>query len=148
MKNLLSLTILLASSAVTLLRADDKPVFAPPPTKDAMATKQHCQGTGIFEMVVDKPSGKVKAVFVRGSTNNVFLDADVINTFLQWRFKPNTQASVKVAVAFTADNNTAFYPAGRIHPTTRGIPAPFKEPVAPARLWQWYSELYGAAGHR
>ncbi len=114
-----------------------------------MASKKHCQGAGIFEMIVDKPSGKVKEVFVRSSTNDLFLDADVINTFLQWRFKSNTQSSVKVVVAFTADNDTAFYPVGHnIHSTNRGILWPFKEPIAPAKLWQWFPERYGAAGHR
>jgi len=83
MKNLLILTVLFASFGITCLRADDKPLFAPRPTKDPMASKKHCQGAGIFEMVVEKPSGKVKEVFVRSSTKDLFLDADVINTFLQ-----------------------------------------------------------------
>src|SRR6266496_4848302 len=149
MKNFVILTALIASSAASLLYADDRPLFAPRPVKDATASKQHCQGAGIFEMIVDKPSGKVKEVFVRSSTNDLFLDADVINTFLQWRFKSNTQSSVKVVVAFTADNDTAFYPVGHnIHSTNRGILWPFKEPIAPAKLWQWFPERYGAAGHR
>jgi hypothetical protein len=100
-------------------------------------------------MVVDKPLGKVKGAFVRSSTNNIFLDADVINTFLQWRFKPNTHSSVKIVVAFTADKDEAFYPVGpKIHPTNRGLPWRFDEPVTPVKLWGWFSELYGAAGHR
>jgi hypothetical protein len=149
MKNRLILTVLLVLFPITCLRADDKPLFAPRPTKDPMASKKHCQGVGIFEMIVDKPLGKVKGVFVRSSTNDVFLDADVINTFLQWRFKPNTQSSVKIVVAFTADKDDAFYPVGQtVRSTNRGIPARFDEPVAPAKLWQWFSELYGAAGHR
>jgi hypothetical protein len=149
MKDLLILTVLLISFPITCLHADDKPLFAPRPTKDPVASKKHCQGAGIFEMIVDKPSGKVKEVFVKSSTNDVFLDADVINTFLQWRFKPNTQSSVKIVVAFTADKDAGFYPVGdTVRPTNRGIPAPFDKPVAPAKLWQWFSELYGAAGHR
>jgi hypothetical protein len=148
-KNLLVLTVLFASFGIACLRADDKPLFAPRPTKDPMASKKHCQGAGIFELIVDKASGKVKGVFVRSSTNDVFLDTDVINTFLQWRFKPNTQSSVKIVVAFTADKDAAFYPVARtFRPTNRGIHKPFDEPVAPAYLWQWASELYGAAGHR
>jgi hypothetical protein len=88
-------------------------------------------------------------VFVRSSTKNVLLDADVINTFLQWRFKPNTASSLTIVVAFTADKDTAFCPTdGNIHATNRGIPISFKEPIAPGKLWQWFSELYGAAGHR
>jgi hypothetical protein len=147
-KNLLVLTVLFAFP-ITCLRADDKPLFAPRPTKDPKANKDRARGAGIFEMIVDKPSGKVKEVFVRSSTKNVLLDADVINTFLQWRFKPNTQSFVKIVVAFTADSDTAFYPAGRtMHATNRGIPMSFKEPVAAAKLWGWFSELYGAAGHR
>ncbi len=83
-----------------------------------MASKKHCQGAGIFELIVDKASGKVKGVFVRSSTNDGFLDADVISTFLEWRFKPNTQSSVKIVVAFTADKDAALYPVGNIvHPT-------------------------------
>ena len=149
MKNLLILTVFFASFATTCLRADDKPLFAPRPTKDAMASKKHSQGAGIFEMVVDKPSGKVKGVYVRSSTNDLFLDADVINTFLQWRFKPNAQSSVTIVVAFTADKDAAFYPVSRKpHATNRGFPVPFTEPVAPAKLWQWFPERYGAAGHR
>jgi len=149
MKTFLLLTALLVSFPITCLRADVKPLFAPRPTKDPMASKKHCQGAGIFEMIVDNPSGKVKKVFVRSSTNDVFLDADVIDTFLQWRFKPNTQSSVKIVVAFTADQDTAFYPVGQaVPPSHRGIPVPFDEPIAPAKLWQWFSELYGAAGHR
>jgi hypothetical protein len=149
MKNPLILAVLFVSFPITCLRADDKPLFAPRPTKDPMAREKHCQGAGIFEMIVDKSSGKVKGVFVRSSTNDVFLDADVINTFLQWRFKPSTQSSVKIVVAFTAEKDAAFYPVGHtVHPTNHGFPAPFDEPVAPAILWQWFPELYGAAGHR
>jgi hypothetical protein len=59
-----------------------------------------------------KPSGKVKAVLVGSSTNDVFLDAAVVNTFLQWRFKLNTPSLVTIVVAFTADKDTAFYPVG------------------------------------
>lgn len=114
------------------MRADDKPLFAPRPTKDAMANKNHAQGAGIFEMVVDKLSGEVQRIYVRSSTKNLFLDVDVISTFLQWRFKPNTQSSVTLVVPFTADNDTASYPVGRsIHATNRGFPISFKEPVKP-----------------
>ena len=149
MKNVLILMVTSTLFGVTCLRGDDKPLFAPRPTKDPMASKKQCQGTGIFEMVVDKPSGKVKEVFVRSSTKDLFLDADVINTFLQWRFKPNTQSSATIVVAFTADKDAASYPVGRtIHATNRGFPVPFTEPVAPAKLWQWFPERYGAAGHR
>ena len=148
-KNLLVVIVLFAPSALTLLGTDDKPLFAPRPAKDAKASQEHCEGAGIFQMIVDRPSGKVKEVFIRSSTKNVLLDADVINTFLQWRFKPNTASSVTIAVAFTADKDTAFYPAGdNIHARNRGIPLSFKEPIAPGKLWQWFSELYGAAGHR
>jgi TonB family protein len=149
MKNLLVLTVLFASFPITCLYADEKPLSAPRPTKDAMASKNHAQGAGIFEMIVDKSSGKVQGVYVRSSTKNLFLDADVINTFLQWRFKPNTQSSVTIVVAFTADKDTAFYPVGHtVHAMNRGFPVPFKEPVKPEKLWQWFPELYGAAGHR
>jgi len=149
MKNLLILAVLFVSFPITYLRADDKPLFAPRPTKDSKASEKHAQGAGIFEMIVDKPAGKVREVWVRSSTKDLFLDADAINTFLQWRFKPNTQSSVKIVVAFTADKDVAFYPVGpAIHATNHGIPWPFKEPIAPAKLWQWFSELYGAAGHR
>jgi TonB family protein len=149
MKNLLILTILFVLFGITCLRADEEPLFAPRPTKDPMASKKHCQGTGIFEMVIDKPSGKVRGVFIRSSTNDVFLDADVINAFLQWRFKPNAQSSVKILVMFTADNDTASYPVVRkLHPTNRGYPVPFKEPITPTYLWATASEMYGAAGHR
>ncbi len=96
-KNLLVLTVLFASFPITCMRADEKPLSAPRPKKDAMASKNHAQGAGIFEMMmVDKPSGKVQVVYVRSSTKNLFLDADVINTFLQWSFKPNTQSSVPI----------------------------------------------------
>jgi len=149
MKNLIIRIILFVSFGITSLRADDKPLFAPRPTKDPVASKKRSQGTGIFEIIVETSSGKVQAVWVRSSTNDVLLDADVINTFLQWRFKPNTQSFVRLVVAFTADNDAAFYPIVRtFHPTNRGLPMPFTEPVAPAKLWQWFSERYGAAGHR
>ncbi len=71
MKNLLVVTVLFASFTITNLRADDKPLFAPRPTKDAMASKKHCQGAGIFEMVVDKPSGKVKE-FSSGAAQTMY----------------------------------------------------------------------------
>jgi TonB family protein len=149
MKNLPILTVLFSSFCITGLPADEKPLFAPRPTKDSKAGEKHAQGAGIFEMIVDKPTGKVKEVFIRSSTKDVSLDADVINTFLQWRFKPNTESSVKIVVAFTADNDAAFYPVGHtIHATNRGFSVPFKEPITPAKLWQWASEMYGAAGHR
>jgi hypothetical protein len=117
MKSFLILTLLFSSFAITPLRADDNPLFAPRPTKDSKASEKHAQGAGIFEMIVDKHTGKVKGVFIRSSTKDVSLDADVINTFLQWRFKPNTESSIKVVVLFTGDKNEAFYPVGRkIHP--------------------------------
>jgi hypothetical protein len=149
MKKLLIMTVVIASFGITPLRADDKPLFAPRPTKDSTASKKHSQGAGVFEIGVDKPSGKFQVVYVRSSTKDVFLDADVVNTLLQWRFKPNTQSSVAMVVAFTADKDTAFYPAGgTIHATNHGLPVPFKEPVKSEKLWQWFPELYGAAGHR
>jgi len=149
MKNLLILTVLFATFGMTRLRADDKPLFAPRPTKDAMASKKHCQGAGIFGMDVDKPSGKVKGVFLWTSTKDVFLDADVINTFLKWRFKPNTLLPINILVAFTADKDVAFYPvAHTVHATASGILKPFTAPVTPAKLWQLFPQLYGAAGHR
>jgi len=127
MKNLLILTVFFVSLPITCLRADDKPLFAPRPSKDPMASKKHCQGAGIFEMIVDKPSGKVKTVFIRSSTNDVFLDADVVNTFLQWRFKPNTQSSIKIVVAFTAEKEAAFYPVGHtLHPHQSWYPCPLE----------------------
>jgi hypothetical protein len=146
-KNLLILTVLFSSFYTTCLRADEKPLFAPRPTKDPMATKKHCQGAGKFGMIIDKPSGEGKGVYVLSSTNDVILDADVINTFLQWRFKPNTLSSLEIVVAFTADKDAAFYPVG-VHPRNYGIPYPFKEAITPAKLWQGFSEFYGAAGHR
>jgi hypothetical protein len=90
----------------------------------------HAQGAGIFEMIVDKPSGKVKGVYVRRSTNNLFLEADLINAFSEWHFKPNKASSLIIVVAFTADNDAVFYPVGStIHATNRGLPIPFKEPL-------------------
>ena len=149
MKNISILTVLFVSLSIKCVHADDKPLFAPRPAKDPVASKKHSQGVGIFEMIVDKPSGKVQEVWVRSSTKDVLLDADVINTFLQWRFKPNTQSFIRIVVAFTADKDAALYPVGHtIHATNRGLPVPFKEPIAAAKLWQWFSELYGAAGHR
>ena len=100
-------------------------------------------------MDVDKPSGKVKGVFLWTSTKDVFLDADVINTFLTWRFKPNTLSPFNIMVAFTPDKDVAFYPvAHTVHATASGILKPFAEPVTPAKLWQLFPQLYGAAGHR
>jgi hypothetical protein len=148
-RNFPILTVLFGSFVVSLLRADDKLLFAPRPTKDPKASKQHCQGAGMFEMIVDKPSGKVKEVYIRSSTNNVLLDADVMNTFFQWRFKPNTVSSVTLAVAFTADKDDASYPTVRnSHALNRGIQYPFKEPISAGKLWQGFAEFYGTAGHR
>jgi len=97
------------------------------------------QGAGIFEIIGDKPSGKVKGVYVRSSTNNLFLEADLINAFSEWHFKPNTASSFIIVVAFTADNDTVFYPVGStIHATNRGLPIPFKEPLdATAVIGEW-----------
>jgi hypothetical protein len=149
MKNILILMVLFVSLSIKCVHADDKPLFAPRPAKDPVASKKHSQGVGIFEMIVDKPSGKVREVWVRSSTKDVLLDADVINTFLRWRFKPNTQSFVRIVVAFTGYKDAALYPVGHAaHATNRGLPVPFKEPIAAAKLWQWFSELYGAAGHR
>jgi TonB family protein len=149
MKNFLILTVVCASFGIAFLRADDKPLFAPRPTKGSKASKTHAQGAGIFDITVDKASGKVTSVHVRCSTNNVMLDADVINTFLQWRFKPNTQSGATIVVAFTADNDSAYYPLVRsLHATNRGLPVDFKEPIKAEKLWQWFPELYGAGGHR
>jgi hypothetical protein len=46
MKNLLILTVFFVSLPITCLRADDKPLVAPRPTEDPMASKKHCQGAG------------------------------------------------------------------------------------------------------
>jgi len=146
---IISLTVIVLGADITFLRGDEKPLFAPRPRKDSKASENHAQGTGIFEMIVDKASGKVSGVYVRCSTENLFLDTDVINTFLQWRFQPNRQSAVVLVVAFTADKDDAYYPVGpRIHATNHGLPMLFKEPVKPEKLWGWFSERYGAAGHR
>jgi TonB family protein len=145
----ISLALMVLGAEVTFLRAEEKPLFAPRPTKDPKASKTHAQGTGIFDIAVDKTSGKVTSVHVRSSTNNVMLDADVINTFLQWRFKPNSQSSVTIVVAFTAGNDSAYYPlVHSLQATNRGLPVDFKEPIKAEKLWQWFPERYGAAGHR
>jgi hypothetical protein len=105
------------------------------------------QGVGIFEIIVDKHSGKVKGVYVRSSTKNLFLEADLINAFSQWHFKPNTKSPLTIVVAFTADKGAVFYPVGHtIHGTNRGLPIPFGEPVNPEKLWQWFPEVYGGGG--
>ena len=66
----------------------------------------------------------------------LFLDTDVINTFLQWRFQPNRQSAVVLVVAFTADKDDAYYPVGpSIHATNYGFSVLFKEPVKPEKLW-------------
>jgi len=59
MKSLLILTVLFVALSITCLHADDKPLFAPRPVKDPVASNKHSQGAGIFEIIVDKPSGKV-----------------------------------------------------------------------------------------
>ena len=146
---IIPLAVIVLGADITLVWADEKPLFAPRPTKDPKASKTHAQGSGIFDIAVDKASGKVTSVHVRSSTNNVMLDADVINTFLQWRFKPNAQSGVTVVVTFTADNDCAYYPLVRsLHATNRGLPVDFKEPIKTEKLWQWFPELYGAGGHR
>jgi hypothetical protein len=45
-KNLLVLTVLFASFPITCLRADEKPLSAPRPTKDAMASKNQLKAQG------------------------------------------------------------------------------------------------------
>jgi len=99
-------------------------------------------------MNIDTSSGKVKQVFVRSSTNDLFLDAAAINTFLQWRFKPRTVAVLRLPVAFGADSDTAFYPIKiTTHTANRGLPAPFRDPVTAAKLWQLFPEAYGGLAH-
>src|SRR2546423_11894216 len=113
---LLLISLALIGADITFVRADEKPVFAPRPRKDSKASESHAQGAGIFEMIVDKSSGKVSGVYVRCSTGNLFLDTDVINTFVQWRFQANRQSTVLLVVAFTADKDEAYYPVGpKIH---------------------------------
>jgi hypothetical protein len=71
MKNLLFGTAMFVSFGLSFLYADEKPLFAPRPAKDSVASKNRAQGAGIFEMNIEKPSGKVKEVYVRSSTKNV-----------------------------------------------------------------------------
>jgi hypothetical protein len=52
MNNLVILTVLFVSVGITSLRADDKPLFTPRPTKDPVASKKHSQGAGIFEIIL------------------------------------------------------------------------------------------------
>jgi hypothetical protein len=149
MKNPLIPTVLLASLVITGLPADDKPLLLRDRQRIQSLARSIVRARGYSKWLSTSLRGKVKAVLVGSSTNDVFLDAAVINTFLQWRFKLNTQSLVTIVVAFTADKDTAFYPVGsKIHPTNRGFPVPFDAPVTPAKLWQWFPERYGAAGHR
>jgi hypothetical protein len=76
-KNTSILTVLFVSSSIKCVHADEKPLFAPRPTKDLVASKKHSQGAGIFEIIVDKPSGKVQEIWVRNSTKDVLLDAEM-----------------------------------------------------------------------
>ncbi|MEP7016242.1 MAG: hypothetical protein ABI925_12445 [Verrucomicrobiota bacterium] len=89
-------------------------------------------------MIIDKPSGKVRGVEVKNSTGNLFLDCDVINTFLQWRFKPNTEQFITIVVAFGPENDVASYPVGPPAYPGRRLPATFTEPITPAKLNQWF----------
>jgi TonB family protein len=138
MKNLPIVAMLLAFFTVTSVRADDKPLVAPRPTKDPIASKKHCQGTGVFSMIIKK-SGEVQGVMVESSTGNVFLDADVINTFLRWRFKSDTKSFITITVLFKADDDTAFYPVGNLpRPLNPKLPAVFTESITPGKLNQWF----------
>jgi hypothetical protein len=148
MKHFLIFTVFVTSLNIICLRADDKPLAAPRPTKDPEASKKHAQGSGVFVMTINKPSGKVTCVGVRSSTGNVFLDVDVINTLLQWRFKSNvtghpctsctaTESEISLPVTFTADSDAAVYPVGRA-PSHRGIPGCFSGPLTPGKLNQLF----------
>ena len=119
------------------LRADDKPLVAPRPSKDADAIARGAQGAGVFVLTIDKPSGRVKCVTVERSTRNVLLDADTINTLLQWRFQPNKESSVTIPIMFTRNSPTANYPVGDVpFKYGRRLPGCFTAPITRGVLWQ------------
>jgi len=50
---------------------------------------------------------------------------------------------IAIVVAFTAENDAAFYPVGRtIHPTNPGLPGAFDKPLTPAKLFSYYPMVY------
>jgi outer membrane biosynthesis protein TonB len=141
------LALVLCAAVTAPLRAGDKPLAAPRPIKDAVASQKHLAGTGVFTITVDRVSGKVKSVGVGISTTNVFLDTDVVNTLLQWKFGPGFtggkdigagESLIILPVAFTADSDTAFYPQ---YSSNRALNLRriFTAPITPAK----YHELTG-----
>ena len=142
MKHFLIVTVLFISFPMICLRADDKPLASPRPTKDPVASKKHLHGSGLFFVGIDKPSGKVKLVQICRSTGNVFLDVDVINTLLQWRFKPNVESVIRIPITFTPDNDVASFPVGGTWGSRPCVNISFSEPVTPSRLHQLFPTLY------
>ena len=134
---LISGLLLFASFGATSASADDKPLFSPRPTKDPEASKRHCEGTGVFSMLIKK-NGEVQGVMIQASTGNVFLDADVINTFLRWRFNQDAKSFITIAVSFKADVDTAFYPVGKLPRWSSNprLPAVFTQSITPGKLHQ------------
>jgi hypothetical protein len=136
--------LVLCAALTAPLRAGDKPLSAPRPTKDAVASQKHFAGTGVFLIIVDRVTGKLKSVGVGISTGNVFLDTDAVNTLLHWRFGPGFtggkdigagESQIILPVAFTAESDTGLYPP---YSSNRALNLRrfFTEPITPAKYHQ------------
>jgi TonB family protein len=71
------------------------------------ALRNKIGGSGVYEMRVNTKTGRVKEVVVVSSAGNRILDRVCIWAFSQWRFKPQTIASVRVPVTFEMRHSDA-----------------------------------------
>jgi len=73
---------------------------ATPPYPDS-ARAHFVTGSGIFEVQVDRASGRVVDVAVVKTTGSKLLDRSAVETLHHWVFRPNSVLSAKIPITFT-----------------------------------------------
>jgi TonB family protein len=89
------------ATAAAMRAAGGNVLYAPAPHFPLSARWEHVQGSGKFELLIDRRSGAVTDVKVLETMRDVRLDAAAIEAFRRWRFKPNTIQKLIVPINFT-----------------------------------------------
>ena len=84
----------------TLKQAAAMVVYAPKPNYPEPARRHRQMGKGVFVLNVNVNTGRVTSIKIEQRIGYQILDNACLRTLINWQFKPNTVAKVRIPVTF------------------------------------------------
>jgi TonB family protein len=106
---LFSLLLITAYFAIAANPPKAKLLAAPRPVKTGEASSRHLAGAGMFVLLLDMASGRVKSIVIQKSTGQPLLDECAVKALRQWRAAPGTVRTITLPVIFTVNDDAARY---------------------------------------